>query len=91
MPLATFNYLELVICILEFPLLCSGVVEEYFVRVEVGLARAGGVCRRKNVGMSSKKAGENPAHLKSKVSWAMVVNPGLVGPNRLSERIVRDG
>ena len=30
--------------------------------------------------MSNHKAGENPAHRKSKVSWAMVVIPGLVGP-----------
>ena len=33
-----------------------------------------------NAGMSNDKAGENPAHRKSKVSWAMVVIPGLVGP-----------
>jgi hypothetical protein len=30
--------------------------------------------------MSNLKAGENPAHRKSKVSWAMIINPGLVGP-----------
>ena len=30
--------------------------------------------------MSNHKAGENPAHRKSKVSWAMFINPGLVGP-----------
>ena len=30
--------------------------------------------------MSNDKAGENPAHRKSKVSWAMVIIPGLVGP-----------
>jgi len=36
--------------------------------------------RRENVGMSSKKAGENPAHRKLKVSWATQIDPGLVGP-----------
>ena len=35
---------------------------------------------RENVGMSSKKAGENPAHRKIKVSWATQIDPGLVGP-----------
>jgi len=29
--------------------------------------------------MSSDKAGENPAHRKSKVSWARLVLLGLVG------------
>ena len=33
-----------------------------------------------NVGMSSKKAGENPAHRKPKVSWATQIDPGLVDP-----------
>ncbi len=30
--------------------------------------------------MSNHKAGENPAHRKSEVSWAMIITPGLVGP-----------
>ena len=42
--------------------------------------RAGGALRRENVGMSSKKIGENPIHRKSKVSWATIVDPGLGGP-----------
>ena len=67
------------------------VVEEYSIFVEAYPARECGKYGSKNVGMSNCKAGENPAHLKSKVSWATVVDPGLVGPNRLSERIVRDG
>ena len=33
-----------------------------------------------NAGMSNHKAGENPAHRKSKVSWATIIVPGLVGP-----------
>ncbi len=36
--------------------------------------------RYENAGMSSEKAGENPAHRKSKISWVKFVFPGLVGP-----------
>ena len=36
--------------------------------------------RSENAGMSNHKAGENPAHRKSKVSWATIIVPGLVGP-----------
>jgi hypothetical protein len=64
----------------------TGVVEEYSIFAEAYPARECGEYGSKNVGMSNCKAGENPAHLKSKVSWAMVVIPGLVGPNRASER-----
>ena len=42
--------------------------------------RSGGAVTSENAGMSNHKAGENPAHRKSKVSWAMVITPGLVGP-----------
>ena len=63
-------------------------VEEHFQFAEAyGASQCGGL-GSENVGMSSKKAGENPAHRKPKVSWAMIVNPGLGGPNRLSERLV---
>lgn len=33
--------------------------------------------------MSNKKFGENPNHRKSKVSWALLVSPGLGGPKFL--------
>ena len=69
----------------------AGVVEEYSIFAEAYPARECGEYGSKNVGMSSKKAGENPAHLKSKVSWAMVVNPGLVGPKRPTSRWFSDG
>jgi hypothetical protein len=50
----------------------------------IGLRRspvrgAGGI-PNENAGMSSEKAGENPAHRKSKISWVKFVFPGLVGP-----------
>ena len=37
--------------------------------------------------MSNLKAGENPAHRKSKVSWAMIIIPGLVGPKQRRRRV----
>jgi hypothetical protein len=43
-------------------------------------ARSGGAVSSENAGMSNHKAGENPAHRKSEVSWATVIVPGLVGP-----------
>ena len=61
-------------------------VEERFYAVEVqGVSPDGGI-GSENVGISNKKAGENPAHRKPKVSWAMTFNPGLGGPNRGGER-----
>jgi hypothetical protein len=42
--------------------------------------RCGGALSSENAGMSNPKAGENPAHRKSEVSWAMIIIPGLVGP-----------
>ena len=37
--------------------------------------------------MSSDKAGENPAHRKSEVSWARFVLPGSVGPKARRKRV----
>ena len=39
-------------------------------------ARRGGACAGDHAGMSNEKAGANPAHRKSKVSWARFVLPG---------------
>ena len=41
-----------------------------------------------NVGISNRNAGENPAHRKSKVSWAMAIIPGLVGPKARPKGVV---
>ena len=62
-------------------------VEECSISVEPVFVRSWGEYRSKNVGMSSKKAGENPAHRKSKVSWATAIDPGLGGPNRSPEKV----
>jgi hypothetical protein len=42
--------------------------------------RFGGAHTSENVGMSNHKTGENPVRRKSKVSWATIIAPGLVGP-----------
>jgi hypothetical protein len=56
-----------------------GAVGEHLYCVEVSGVTPGGAMRRENVGMSSKKTGENPVHRKPKVSWATRIDPGLVG------------
>ena len=50
--------------------------------------RSAGVQGSENVGISSKKAGENPAHRKPKVSWATRIVPGLVGPKARPKGVV---
>ena len=52
--------------------------------------KIGGALRSENVGMSSKNAGEIPAHRKPKVSWAMQISSGLVGP-KARQKCVVDG
>ncbi len=42
--------------------------------------RLAGDIRSENADMSSDKAGERPARRKSKVSCAMLISAGLVGP-----------
>ena len=63
-------------------------VGEHSIRIEAVFVRSGGAYRRENVGMSSKNSGENPEHRKPKVSWAMIVIPGLVGPKARPKGVV---
>jgi len=56
-------------------------------------SEAEGVSRRgvhgsKNVGISNRNVGEIPTHRKSKVSWAMLIIPGSVGPKARSKGVV---
>ncbi len=44
--------------------------------------------RRENVGISSKKTGENPVHRKPEVSRATRIVPGLVGPKARPKGVV---
>ena len=55
---------------------------------EARTVRWGGVQGSENVGMSNRNAGEIPAHRKSKVSWAMLIIPGLVGPKARPKGVV---
>ena len=47
--------------------------------------RATGALGRENVGTSNRNAGEIPARRKSKVSSAMNINRGLVGPKVMAK------
>ena len=44
----------------------------------------GGAIRSENVGTSNRKEGENPSRRKTKVSFAMVIIEGLVGPKPMA-------
>ena len=44
-----------------------------------------GAQRSENAGTSSRNAGENPAHRKTKGSAAMKIIRGLVGPKRMAK------
>ncbi len=50
----------------------------------------GGALRSKNVGTSNHKACEIHARRKTKVSFAMVISEGLVGPKEM-EKSASDG
>ena len=65
-------------------------VREYSNRNEAKGVTHGGAFRSKNAGTSNRNAGEIPARRKHKVSLAMVISQGLVGPKRM-EKSGRDG
>ena len=44
-----------------------------------------GAARSKNVGTSNHNAGEIPARRKNKVSFAMLISEGLVGPKVMAK------
>ena len=50
--------------------------------------RASGACGSKNVGTSNRNAGENPARRKTKVSLAMSISQGLVGPKGMAKAVL---
>ena len=49
-----------------------------------------GACGSKNVGTSNRKEGEIPSRRKTKVSYATVIDVGLVGPKEMA-KAVSDG
>jgi hypothetical protein len=50
----------------------------------------GGASRSKNVGTSNRKEGETPSRRKIKVSFAMIISEGLVGPKEMT-KVESDG
>ena len=82
--LSTFDFL------LSTRLCFAQAVGEYSHRDEAKGVSHGGVLRSKNVGTSNHNAGENPARRKTKVSLAMTISQGLVGPKRMA-KAARDG
>jgi hypothetical protein len=63
-------------------------VGERSIRTEAKGASHGGVYGSENVGMSNHNSDENSEHRKSKVSWAMTIIPGLVGPKARPKGVV---
>ena len=49
-----------------------------------------GALRSEDAGTSNHNAGENPAHRKTEVSFAMTISEGLVGPKAMA-RAAADG
>ena len=68
----------------------GGMVGEHSICCEVSPARADGAHGRENVGTSNHKQGESPCRRKHKVSLAMMIIQGLVGPKAM-ERSAADG
>ena len=60
-------------------------VREHSIRNEAKGASHGGAYGRENAGTSNRNAGEIPARRKIKVSFAMVINEGLVGPKPMAK------
>ena len=59
-------------------------VGERSVRAEAKGVTHGGAYGSENAGTSNHNAGENPARRKTKVSEAMVISFGLVGPKGMA-------
>ena len=59
-------------------------VGEYSIRAEGEGVTHAGAYGSKNVGTSNRNAGEIPARRKIKVSFAMFISEGLVGPKPMA-------
>jgi len=60
-------------------------VGERSIRSEAKGVSHGGAYGSENVGTSNHKSGERPDHRKPKVSLAMIVSQGLVGPKSMTK------
>ncbi len=56
-------------------------------QAEAGSVRTRGQHTSENVGISNIYRGENPLRRISKVSWATIVVPGLVGPKSQPQEV----
>jgi hypothetical protein len=65
-------------------------VGEHSHRSEAISVRDGGAQGRDNVGTSNRNPGKSPGRRKTKVSLAMIISQGLVGPKRMA-KAGRDG
>ena len=63
------------------------VVGERSNRSEVHAVRRDGAMGSENVGTSNRNAGESPARRKPKVSLAMAIIQGLVGPKPMAKAV----
>ena len=63
-------------------------VGERSICVDAERATVGGVYGSENAGMSNRNPDEISGHRKSKVSWAMAIIPGLVGPKARPKGVV---
>jgi len=64
------------------------VVGERFLCAEVHGVSRDGAQKSENVGTSNHNAGEIPARRKSKVSLAMIISQGLVGPKVMAKAVI---
>ena len=62
-------------------------VGEHFHRSEAEGVSHSGAMRRENVGTSNRNLGEIPRRRKNKVSFAMVISEGLVGPKPMANAV----
>ena len=65
-----------------------GVVGKRSICAEAECVSNRGVYGSENAGISNRNWGENPRHRKSKVSWAMAIISGLVGPKARPKGVV---
>ena len=68
----------------DFYIRIKVVVGERFDRNEGEGATPAGAIGSENVGTSNRNAGGIPARRKNKVSFAMIINEGLVGPKPMA-------
>ena len=80
-----FSVVQRNVCVCPRPMLCIGMVGECSGCDEVLEATRDGAAGSKNVGTSNRKSDEKSDRRKSKVSLAMEISQGLVGPKAMAK------